>query len=61
MAAPSTSNEEVLAWLEGWLEYARGEGRMKLVELLEAVREEVLFELEPAESSTKPQVGRRSS
>jgi hypothetical protein len=41
----STENEVCLAWLEEALQYLRPEGRTKLVGYLEAVLEEIVFEI----------------
>jgi hypothetical protein len=42
----SEDNEAVLAWLDGALRQAFTQGRMVLVAYLEAIMEEVLFEME---------------
>jgi hypothetical protein len=42
----STDNEAMLAWLDGALRQAFTQGKMVLVAYLEAVMEEVLFEME---------------
>jgi hypothetical protein len=42
----SADNEAMLAWLDGALRQAFTQGRIVLVAYLEAVMEEVLFEME---------------
>jgi hypothetical protein len=44
----SLDNEVCLAWLEGALQQLRPEGQTKAVSYLEAVLEEVIFEMEIA-------------
>jgi hypothetical protein len=44
--ATGVNNEKTLAWLEGALEYAFMERRPELWAYLEAVLDEVLFEIE---------------
>ncbi len=41
-------NEEVMAWLESSLEYARDRDQARLARLLESVRAEVVWEVEHA-------------
>jgi hypothetical protein len=47
----STDNEVCLAWLESALQRLRPEGQTKAVGYLEAVLEEVLFEMKVAPRS----------
>ncbi len=42
----NTNDEVELAWLEGALEHAYAQGQTQLLAYLEAVMEEVLFEME---------------
>jgi hypothetical protein len=44
LALLSTDNEVSLAWLEGALQRLRPEGEKKVVDYLEAVLEEIVFE-----------------
>ena len=48
--ATGVDNEKVLAWLEGALEHAFTQRRPELWAYLEAVLEEVLFEMEIADT-----------
>jgi hypothetical protein len=48
--AIGVDNEKVLAWLEGALEHAFAQRRPELWAYLEAVLEEVLFEMEIADT-----------
>jgi hypothetical protein len=43
--------KEMLAWLDGSLEWARRMRRTRLVELLNAVRVEILFDVELSEGA----------
>jgi hypothetical protein len=49
-AVPTVNDEETMVWLERSLEQARGRGQEKLARLLEAVRVEVIFEMELLEA-----------
>lgn len=48
VAGAGFDNVEAMAWLDRSLEYVRGEDLTRLKVLLEAVRTEVLFEMEIA-------------
>ncbi len=38
-------NEATLAWLDHWRMHARDQGRVRLISLLDAVRGEIVFEI----------------
>lgn len=48
LAGRAHSQKATLAWLESALEYARVQGQEKIVGYLEAVMEDVVFEMEIA-------------
>ena len=52
VAAPRATNEAALAWIEDSLMYAIERGQEKLVELLELVRVETLFEMDLSEATS---------
>jgi hypothetical protein len=54
VAAPRDANEAALAWIEDSLMYAIERGQEKLVELLELVRVETLFEMDVSEATSLP-------
>jgi hypothetical protein len=54
VAAPRATNEAALAWIEDSLMYAIERGQEKLVELLELVRVETLFEMDVSEATSLP-------
>ena len=51
-AAPRDANEAALAWIEHSLMYAIERGQKRLLELLELVRLEILFEMELGEATS---------
>jgi len=54
VAAPRDANEAALAWIEDSLMYAIERGQERLVELLELVRVETLFEMDVSEATSLP-------
>jgi len=54
VAAPRATNEAALAWIEDSLMYAIERGQERLVELLELVRVETLFEMDVSEATSLP-------
>jgi len=54
LAAPRAANEAALAWIEDSLMYAIDRGQERLFELLELVRDEILFEMELGEATSLP-------
>jgi hypothetical protein len=54
VAAPTAANEAALAWIEDSLMYAIERGQERLLEFLELVRAEILFELELGEATSLP-------
>jgi hypothetical protein len=52
VAAPRATNEAALAWIEDSLMYAIERGQERLVELLELVRVETLFEMDLSEATS---------
>jgi hypothetical protein len=54
VAAPIAANEAALAWIEDSLKNVIDWGQERLFELLEAVRAEILFEMELGEATSLP-------
>jgi len=54
VAAPIAANEAALAWIEDSLKNVIDRGQERLFELLEAVRAEIVFEMELGEATSLP-------
>jgi len=54
VTAPIAANEAALAWIEDSLKNVIDRGQERLFELLEAVRAEIVFEMELGEATSLP-------